>query len=399
MNQVVITSICNTAFIPRLVEAYKSLKTLPDFVLFVLDRCDDNNAIETSLQGTSLNFRVVKTDFNDDVFAAGRPRDFGISYLEAQGIDYKHIVFLDGDCMPSTNLFGEHARIHRSVDMFVKYPVLVNSMRIDILEDGRQVPDARIQNKCVFQKDKDIITVFDKHLYVDDKMYPACVGCNVSLNKHAIQLARFINKNMLGVERVFAHVFDGQWGGEDPYLSATLFRAGALCVNANPSTSWVLHCYHSSSHRNNNHVKHLIQALGKFNSHSRARKLVLPATTFTTNKQANINLIDALCNVLDVTAPEIVRLAAYKMRDICTSDEDRLLAVFCASRIYGFNVVQQQTSTPKHISTVDYNKFFQQAVNMCFELRDFNLTESYDHVYLKPTSQEQYYHNSHGMFR
>lgn len=399
MNQVVITSISNPSFIPRIVEAYNKLRTVPELVLFVLDRCE-NNMLSDYLNTSRLNFIIVHTGFNDNVFAAGRPRDFGVQYLEKLGITYKHIVFIDGDCLPSSDLFEEHARIHRSVSMFAKYPVLVNSMRIDIQEDGRQIPDARIKNNCIFSKGKDIVTVFDKHLYVDEKMYPACVGCNISLNAEAIKLARFINSTVLGDGRIFAHVFDGQWGGEDPYLSATLFRAGALCVNANPSKSWVLHCYHGGNHRNNQHVKYLVQALGKFNSLSRSRKLVLPATVFTTSHKEQSGLIGHLSAFVDATYPEITRLATHKMLSLCNTENDRLLALFVASRVYGFQHTTTPTIRQAKISNQEYDEFFRRAVNSCFELRDFNLTEPYDYVYTKNTNtQEQFYHNSHGMFR
>lgn len=378
-----------------MLDAFMNLYSNPDLVLFVLDRCDDNLQIDQRLEDSTLNYCVIKTDFNDNVFAAGRPRDFGIRFLERQGIDYQHIVFLDGDCLPSPMLFQEHRRIHEKTHMFVKYPVLVNAMRININEDGSQTPDPRIHNKNIFKSGIDVVTVYDKHLYVDDNMYPACVGCNVSLNKHAIALARKINTIITGSARVFAHVFDGQWGGEDPYLSATLFRAGALCVNAHPDTAYVKHCWHVGTHRNNNHVRYLIQALSKFNNYSMASRIVLPSTKIICEPQYSQSVNTALDNAIDIKCPEITRLASRDLEYLCSNESDKWLATFSASRVYGFEA-PKKTSLHKR-TTGNYNVFLQKALNHVFDLRSFHLTEDYPGIYESHSIRN--HHNCHGMFR
>lgn len=391
MKQVAIISISNPAFLQRILQSFVCLNKYPDLTLFVMDRCGGGYVIEDVLDKYAIPYEIVSTNFADNVFAAGRPRDLGIKYLEAHNIKYQHIVFLDGDCLPSPDLFAEHQRIHDHI-RFVKYPCLVNSMRINIQEDGSQVPDVRINNPCVFSSGKDIVTVFDKHLYVDDAMYPACVGCNVSLNAEAIRIARKINTTILGVDRVFAHVFDGQWGGEDPYLSATLFRAGALCVNADPDKSHVRHCYHTSAHRNNNHVRHLVNALSRFNSYSKQGKLALPHTQITCGNFIDINKV--LNTAIDIKAPEITRLAARVLEKHHASKDDGWLATFVASRVYGFKHINEQE---QRRSVSNYNVFMNTVLNCCFELHQFALTEDYEGIWNGSNTPRQ--HNCHGMFR
>lgn len=281
MLLVSITSMKNQAASARTIaEAYLKSSRLPDLSIFVLDRChDDTEAIlESVLSQSRLNYVLLKSTWEDSVFAAGRPRDFAINYVGSLGYVPDIFVFLDGDCSPSRDLFKEHETAHSVV---FPYPCLVNSARMEEDIDGTMLCDPRLKNPYVLCPGKDVVTASDEHLYVGSSMVPSCIGANLSLNAKALELARSSNRSCLGESRVFAHVFDGQWGGEDPYLAATLFRLHALLVNIDPLKSHVIHHYHPTTHRTRNHVRILADALRVFNTSIVSNAVPCPATTET----------------------------------------------------------------------------------------------------------------------
>jgi hypothetical protein len=393
MSQACVIAISTPIYLEKILAGFRSCTQVPDLVVFVLDRCGDHAKVITQgLDGTNINYLVLQTRFTDNIFAAGRPRDFGIDYIMHHRPDITSIVFLDGDCVPSPLLFQEHRRIQTQAG---KYPCLVNSMRINQGEDNTEVSDSRISNPCVFSTGKDIVTVFDKHLYVDDKMYPACVGCNISLNMSAITLAKQINQRLLGVSRVFAHVFDGQWGGEDPYLSATLFRAGALLVNANPAKSSVLHLYHTGAHRNNAHVRSLTQALNKFNAYSMSGSLILQHTLIECSDSSSHE--STIRTSTDIHYPQITRLAYRKLETKCANEIDKWLAVLCASRVY--TTIHSVSRTLKMCRP--YKEFMTLVQDTSFDLQDFQGLNEYDSLYWTDIKdvRKRFVHNTYGMFR
>lgn len=281
MLLVSITSMKNQASSARTIaEAYLKSSRLPDLSIFVLDRCSDatEEILDSVLSHSRLNYVLLKSTWDDNIFAAGRPRDFAINHVRLMGMSPDIYVFLDGDCSPSRDLFREHENAHAVV---FPYPCLVNSSRIEEDIDGTMLCDPRLKNPHVLCPGKDVVTISDENLYVGASMVPSCIGANLSMNSHALCLARETNQKCLGRSRVFAHVFDGQWGGEDPYLAATLFRLHSLLVNLDPLKAHVIHHYHPTTHRTRNHVRVLADALRVFNAAIVANTIQCPATTET----------------------------------------------------------------------------------------------------------------------
>jgi hypothetical protein len=231
-------------------------------------------------------------------------------------------------------------------------------------------------------------------LYVDNNLYPACVGCNISLNIKAIELTRRINSVVLGNPRTFAHVFDGQWGGEDPYLSATLFRSNAMIVNANPDASYVLHNWHDSKHRTPAHVRILKHALSKFNAYSRTGKLLLPSTRIECTDTSSPDT--CIATATDMLYPQITSLASRVLYGLCRNEADKWLSVLACSRVFTYETTTTAKQTRQ--SSRAYRIFNAEIHDICFQLSDFDLTDGYDGIYVADTTQTRY-HNTYGMFR
>lgn len=292
-------------------EGYVRSSRLPDLSVFVLDRCVDatRNELESVLVESGLRYVLLDSVWTDTDFAAGRPRDFAVSEtLKTLLPNADVFVFLDGDCRPSQDLFGEHERAHAAV---FPYPCLVNSIRVEEDVDGSLIPDPRLSNTHMFRSGADVVIACDEHLYSGVNP-PCCIGANISLSRSAIEAALVINTELFNSNRVFAPVFDGQWGGEDPFLATTLFRAGALIVGIDPRRSHVLHHWHPTQHRTNDHVRILSRALQEFKSTINSGKLVVDATRIPFIRNGfNVSHMLADPNV-SVQPTRIVEIAARK---------------------------------------------------------------------------------------
>lgn len=251
------TSICdrNHDNLCEIVNGYAHSDLIPDLCVFVLDRCSfkTETELQSLLTASGIRYVILKAPWSDSVFAAGRPRDYAIDQVVNVLLpDVDVFVFLDGDCIPSKKLFQEHLRVQSK---FPEHACMVNGRRVDTSGelDPRQVAG-------MFDDEYDTVVTGPHQLYTGT-MVPCCFGCNVSLNRPAIANARTLNRIVLGdVDRCFASAFDGRWGGEDPFLAASLYRTGAVVINLNMS-SHVLHVTHDSAHKTREHVPVLVNSL------------------------------------------------------------------------------------------------------------------------------------------
>ena len=348
-----ITSMCNQERnAKRIAEGYVACTRKPDLCVFVLDRTTDNTqlVLELAFHGTGVKFVVLKAPWNDAIFAAGRPRDWAIDQVR----DYlmpsvNCFVFLDGDCIPSPELFAEHERVH---GMAFPYPCLVNGARHDEDVNGKTLPDPRQANPCVMSSGLDVVICTPENLYVDQTAcIPACWGCNVSLNIAAIETARSINRLLLGdIDRAFASCFDGNWGGEDPFLAATLFRVNCLLVTVDPDRSWVDHIWHDGSHRTNKHAGVLHAGLRRFRAMLSRLVLCTPRTLFTMKPNTTGTSIDAPYLVKQAVRAFITEtksvlpehaVVLQLSRILCADSKESVDTVFRYKRAYQENVVSQ----------------------------------------------------------
>lgn len=343
----------------RIAEGYIACSVKPDLCVFVMDRSTDQtkHVLETTLSGSDVRYVILDAVWQDTLFAAGRPRDWAVDQVRSYLLPSVNcFVFLDGDCIPSVDLFKEHDRIHSFV---YPYPCLVNGTRVDEQVCGTLEQDSRLESKNIFATGIDTVATSAVNLYVDETtMVPACWGCHVSLNTAALDTAREINRIVLGdVNRTFASCFDGRWGGEDPFLAATLFRVNCLIVNANPSRSHVLHTWHDGSHRTNEHARILQGALNRFRRVLESKQVRFNSTVITNGKLVPSSFASVVFEVLHGVD---VNVAMYLLSSVVCmqtkQDMDVLIALRKASATAA-SIPAINLDSVKNINAQPYARF------------------------------------------
>lgn len=193
--------------LPTILAAYKSQSIQPDEYIFVLDRCTDNSE-ELLIEFSINNNVIIKKNYNGLQFQAGYCRDLGLEECN------EHVLFLDGDCVPSINLFEQVSKYLHSEES-----TLVIAKRINMCEDGiNSTPDIRETTPWfigkVLNNGSTTIIQHKELARVSLITWSCCLG----LNKSAINNIKQINSQMGYYGRLFPSVFDGAWGGEDDYI-------------------------------------------------------------------------------------------------------------------------------------------------------------------------------------
>lgn len=256
--------------IPYVLSAYLAQSKAPAHIVLVLDRCTDDSkdvakAFVSKLDVVGCKLHIVeKPDSKEVGFGAGSTRDYGIRYALSEGLE-GDFLFSDGDCIPSHFLVEHHTALISS-----ELPRVVCGLRYETIpstEDatfplvGDYVMGMPVQADLRTSADYCAGLVFgenyDRLVLNPDVIRNSwvCWSCNMSLNRAAIDLCYAVNGAMDGDEnRVFNSAFDGNWGGEDGFVGATVFHCGGEVVTAS-SKSWVTHIWHERNHTNIEHMK------------------------------------------------------------------------------------------------------------------------------------------------
>lgn len=140
---------------------------------------------------------------------AGATRNTAISYLDDNGIDYDMLVMIDGDCIPQPELVEGHYQAC-SLDI----PVLSCGKR-------REKPYGWHDRRETIKELKNI-NIFRKDVIVNDfslmKSSLISWGCNLAMNKRAVQLVRKLNNDYFNENTLYNSMFNGGWGGEDTFM-------------------------------------------------------------------------------------------------------------------------------------------------------------------------------------
>lgn len=222
-----------------ILEEYSRQPNQPFQYIFVLDRCSDRS--EDILKDFSKNHNVVivKNENGFD-FQAGYCRDLGL--LQCEG----SVLFLDGDCIPSKNLFGEYAK-----ELSSEEPSIVVAKRISTGEDGTLLDlDSREKTPwfvgMVFNSDENTI-IKNKELALKRMItWSCCLG----LNRKAINLIINFNSNIGYSDRLFPNIFDGIWGGEDDHVGLIAMLLDIRFIGLS-TTNHVTHIWHPSRENTN----------------------------------------------------------------------------------------------------------------------------------------------------
>jgi hypothetical protein len=233
-----ITLIHNQALnLPEILLAYKSQSLVPDCFVFVLDRCTDKSQEHIQRFAVSNTCIVIENTYGDS-FMAGYCRDLGLSSLELSPTDV--VLFLDGDCIPSRNLFRSmYSSSCSDVESLAigarENQICQGSSNFNI--DGRE-GTPWLKGK-VFQRG------------IDNTVNAMCLAkirmliwsCCFAANAAAISKIKNINTTLGGRARMFSESFDGKWGGEDDYVGLIAMLWGVPVVAVNPEDC-VQHIWH-----------------------------------------------------------------------------------------------------------------------------------------------------------
>lgn len=256
--------------IPYVLSAYLAQSVAPKHIILVLDRCSDQSKERAEVfvskfdtVGCKLHI-VTKAEDRTVGFGAGSTRDYGVRYAldaELEG----DFLFSDGDCIPSNDLVRHHTEALQSdlprVTCGLRYETVPTGIMPDYPLTGDTVMGMHVQTDMRLAAEYCSGMVFgdgyDRVVLNPDVIRNSwvCWSCNLGMNRAAINLCHSINGAMDGDERrVFNSAFDGNWGGEDGFVGASLFHCGGEVV-AVSARSWVTHIWHERGHTNMEHMR------------------------------------------------------------------------------------------------------------------------------------------------
>lgn len=255
MKIVIIPSHNQAKHIKPIIENYEKQTLLPDLLLFVLDRCEDNSeeVIKSTVCKLRIGYVIKEVGKN---FSAGLTRDFGIDYIQKHYPEYEMIIFTDGDCIPSERLVETH---YENICQSNK-PIVSCGMRNKQKETGEWEEDERLSPLWINQfsfGDRNSRLIVSNPLALDNIF---TYSCNFAFNKNAIELCQNINFKLSNCTRVFNPEFDGSWGGEDSFISHCLYRTGNYILMTSKEC-YVDHFWHEEVSKKNNSKKKMLQNL------------------------------------------------------------------------------------------------------------------------------------------
>lgn len=200
---------------------------------------------------------VIRAEHSFTGFSAGANRDIGIKHChELYGqCDF---IFIDGDCIASSNLIQEH------VSMLSKpFPIVSCGFRYNrtkpVNNQYRIIPDRRLQN--FYTKHRTFVAGMNALAYMPYEIvnHDVVWTCNLGINATALQIIRDNTLHQSkDKSRYFCDVFDGKWGGEDTFAGIAAFRAGCVITTLDPNKSWVEHIYHDTKHQGNDNLRRVL---------------------------------------------------------------------------------------------------------------------------------------------
>lgn len=220
----------------------------PDKVLYLQDRPTAREIVDCRriLTGQELVEQVIVRTLPDRIghpqmvygeshFMAGHIREVAIDYMLKNG--YDAIVFIDGDCIPETDLIKDHAAI-----LDRKTAVVTVGQRKEFMHDWvdqRLSPESKMS---IF---------FDEPTPVTNEGYFVDSGvvwtCNFGMNREAVVHLRRLNKTIYDCYETFYSDFHGTWGGEDGFIGMECFYTGVPVIALQKGANGIKHQYHDRS--------------------------------------------------------------------------------------------------------------------------------------------------------
>jgi hypothetical protein len=232
--------------ISEMASAIASLSPQPFKAYVVCDRPSGSERIKIRQACEGKNIDIISVSetpeymfrpnilIGTEPFLAGHCRNIGISKAIEDGCD--SFVFIDGDCIPGTNLVGAHQEVHD-----YSAPILTIGRRVEQKhnwKDQREVtPNTASQH--IFSENPLVLTTY-KALIQSGFVW----SCNLGMNLKAVELLQKTNEFYFGRKEVFSGQFTGTWGAEDGFLGVEAFMMGARLVSISTKDSYVKHKEH-----------------------------------------------------------------------------------------------------------------------------------------------------------
>lgn len=222
----------------RVLPAYDAQTKQPDTYVFVLDRCSDNSiskVIEFSLSHNCLILEIS----NGEGFNAGSSRSSG---LELVRNNHSVFLFLDGDCIPTSELF-----MINYTNLTCSSPAISINKRVFESKNSTDNDTGDHRTLIPWVKTKVFKSGLNNKVvdtYVS-RWRSLVVSCCFGINTPALAKVQEINLELFSSTRMFPEVFDGLWGGEDDYIGwiAMLFCIDVVAIDP---INHVRHIWHES---------------------------------------------------------------------------------------------------------------------------------------------------------
>jgi glycosyltransferase involved in cell wall biosynthesis len=230
--------------LPKLLDSYSTQTKQPLLYCFVLDRCSDNSyeLIQSFKVNSSVEVTIVESNTSSG-FGAGFCRDIGVDIVHSFDSDAT-ILFIDGDCIPTSILFEQVQ------DSASKSDIIIVARMNQIQGTDNYMDDLRVAapwlDGIVFSRGKNVVI---KNMELA-RSRQLTWSCSLAMSQKAIRTCQDINESIYGIRRVFANVFDGEWGGEDDFVGLTAMLFGLVVTSIDP-THHVKHLWHIPRTNNN----------------------------------------------------------------------------------------------------------------------------------------------------
>lgn len=331
--------------------AYLAQTKAPKNIVLVLDRCTDNSkelaeSFISKFEIIGCKLHVIEKIMEGNIgFGAGSTRDFGVRYALDNNLE-GDFLFSDGDCIPSPELVAHHEE-----SLVSDLPRITCGLRYETIGGGQEQEFPLVGDYVLgmpVQTDMRLAASYcegnvfgdgyDRLVMNPDVIKNSwiCWSCNLGMNRAAINLCHAVNGRMDGDERrVFNSAFDGNWGGEDGFVGATLFHCGGEVIAAS-QRSWVTHIWHPRTHTNLSHMNLVLSKEQRLIDLAIDNQVPCDPTVYQSSgpytfDRLDIDWLDKLVSISPSTVQKRV-LAATPLATAPSKDDsikDVFTAVFC----------------------------------------------------------------------
>ena len=243
-------------YIEEMVSAIDAMSVKPFHVLYMADRPSPAERIEAlKLIGKSslVEYYPISSKpsyvgrpqmvVGADWFLTGNVRNQAVAYIEAHP-EIDAVVFIDGDCIPETDLIKAHMEQLDRPD-----PCVSVGQRKEAMYSWQ---DQRMTAESDCHIFKEVPTEVDSEgMFVDSGVVWTC---NFGMNRAALASLKQLNNTLYGRAETFFSDFLGTWGGEDGFIGLECFYTKIPVIALGQGDNGIRHKMHLRDESKYNHV-------------------------------------------------------------------------------------------------------------------------------------------------